>query len=365
MKRALISAAVAVGLLAAGHLAAGTASGDGFVQLLPELTQRQPYGLSVRATEGRYLLGFNSAISNSGDGPLLIEGQRAGTSDPMVARQDVLLDNDDREELSSFGEFRYETAGGHSHWHLDDFSRYELRETTGNHLVAPHTKAGFCLADSTETSAEDLPGEPNAPVFSGSGCAPNHPASLDVSEGISVGYTDIYLAYLEGQHVDLTGVPEGRYLLLHRVDPDGLIKEKDDSNNSASVEIDLRWPAGIDQPPVVQRCTGDSCSPVPGPTSGQPSQQPSPSQTAAQAGIELPRMTWQSARTRARRAVRRRFGNVHPRISCDRVDPHSFDCHVRWARGPFAFRGVVKVGFRATNDGARSFSSTKVKRRRR
>jgi hypothetical protein len=65
-----------------------------------------------------------------------------------------------------------------------------------------------------------------------------------VHEGISPGYGDDYVPTLEGQYVELDGVPAGRYRLVHRVNPTRALREADYSNNSASVLLDLAWRDG-------------------------------------------------------------------------------------------------------------------------
>ena len=53
----------------------------------------------------------------------------------------------------------------------------------------------------------------------------------------------------DGTYV-LTDVPAGRYVLVHRVNPTGELRESSYENNAASVLLELRRPAG--GPPAVQ-----------------------------------------------------------------------------------------------------------------
>src|SRR3954469_20186290 len=80
-------AAIALGGVATRASAAG-------VPLLPDLDQEAPGQLEVAPTVAhghrRWWLGFSSAVSNVGTGPLSIEGHRADRSTPtMVADQVV------------------------------------------------------------------------------------------------------------------------------------------------------------------------------------------------------------------------------------------------------------------------------------
>jgi hypothetical protein len=76
----------------------------------------------------------------------------------------------------------------------------------------------------------------------------------------------VYFANLEGQFVDVTGVPAGEYYLVHRVNADRKLRESDYSNDAASLLIELSWPQGTSQEPSVSVLRGcpntDSC---PGP----------------------------------------------------------------------------------------------------
>jgi hypothetical protein len=90
-------------------------------------------------------------------------------------------------------------------------------------------------------------------VFTG-GCGWDSPQLLTVDEGISVGYGDDYAANLEGQYLPLTGVPDGRYELIHRVNADRRLLERDSGNNAASVRLRLRWQDGVPRITVLKTC---------------------------------------------------------------------------------------------------------------
>ena len=80
---------------------------------------------------------------------------------------------------------------------------------------------------------------------------------MSIREGISIGWGDNYSPHLEGQELDLTELPAGRYVLVHRVNPTRDIRESDYSDNASSLALDLTWPRGRTSPPridVVARC---------------------------------------------------------------------------------------------------------------
>ena len=56
-------------------------------------------------------------------------------------------------------------------------------------------------------------------------------------QGITRGWADIYDWYLPDQYLDVSGIPDGDYVLETIADPDGLLLEADESNNCDSILI--------------------------------------------------------------------------------------------------------------------------------
>ena len=189
-------------------------------ELLPDLDQRPPSQVAVANIGGRYKLGFTSAVDNIGRGPVWIRGTRAGRT--MTVRQLVRVAGGGRESHVDAGVLRYTWSSTHTHWHLIHFERYELRRARDFALVGRDRKSGFCLADHYGTARRARPGRP---FFLGN-CAQGAPGARTVEQGSSVGYTDRYPAHYHGQNVDLTGIPAGIYLLVHRANPDGWLRER-------------------------------------------------------------------------------------------------------------------------------------------
>ena len=97
-------------------------------------------------------------------------------------------------------------------------------------------------------------------------CGQDDPDRSDLTMGISVGYGDNYRAFLDGQSIEVTDIPEGSYYLVHRVNAE--VRESDYSNNAASVLLELRWPNGSDSPPTIT--TLASCADTARCSPGQP-----------------------------------------------------------------------------------------------
>jgi len=229
-------------------------------ELLPDLDQRAPSGLVIVPQGTRWLLGFGSAVDNVGAGPLWIRGRR---TNPRTARMDatqlVPLAGGGVRAYGGVGFLRFDDYPPHHHWHFQPFERYELRRAAGLALVARDRKAGFCLADHYGLAARRVKNF-SGPRFLGS-CGARDRAARSVEEGESVGFTDRYPALFHGQDVDVTDVPAGLYVLVHRANPDGLFKELRYGNDAASVLIRLTRRRGVPQVQVLARCEdGESCS---------------------------------------------------------------------------------------------------------
>lgn len=211
--------------------------------LLPDLVQEPPQNIGVTRVGTRDLLGFRSAVHNAGDGPLIITARRSGTGvRDMAARQTIRRADGTIRTIGGVGHLRYVRSPDHAHWHLMPFERYELRTEDRTAAVVRDQKTGFCLGD--RYRAEPRPvGTVAVPVYVGL-CGKGVPTRLAVTEGISVGWGDDYPAYLDGQHIDVTGLPMGRYVLVHTVNLRGLIVERDRTNNTSSRRIELRRVAG-------------------------------------------------------------------------------------------------------------------------
>lgn len=132
---------------------------------------------AVGATGVRRILRFDTVVMNSGDGDLVV-GDRSDPNNP-------------------FAEF-FEFAPCHGHFHIKDFSVYELLSLDRQLVVAAH-KQGFCMEDSLKYDGAKS---------KGFDCA---------FQGITSGWGDWYFKQLTGQWIDITGVPEGDYIVRVRI----------------------------------------------------------------------------------------------------------------------------------------------------
>ena len=255
--RALVAVTAALALPAA---AAAQEPAD----VLPNLVQAAPSNVGVQTgrDHGRrwFHLGFDSATENRGAGWLRVRGFRTSASVPtMQVDQLVTRSDGSMRTVPGVGFMRYVVHRDHQHWHYVRFARYELRPAGSGARGRRDRKTGFCLGDRYRLSdAAQLPGYEARPGFTGR-CGLRQPDLLEVFEGISTGYGDNYFAQLEGQYVDVTGLPAGRYRLLHTANPTGTLLETDYRDNVAAAVLRLSWPRGKQRRPrvrVLRRCDG-------------------------------------------------------------------------------------------------------------
>jgi hypothetical protein len=213
-------------------------------ELLPDLVQSPPRALTVYRENGRWGLGFLSAVENDGAGPILLEGRRASRSVPTMAVSQLVRRSDG--SVAAYrveGAIRFVRSETHRHWHYLDFERYDIVTPAGALLGRDH-KTGFCLGDRYDAQMSiTLPREPDDPIWTQE-CGRDEPQRLLVRDGISPGYGDDYVPRLEGQWIDITRLPGGRYVLRHRVNAERALRESDYGNDSATVPFVLRWRAG-------------------------------------------------------------------------------------------------------------------------
>ncbi len=260
--RSLIAAALA----ALAVLAPPAAAHPGDV--LPDLDQVAPTGLQVSTLKlgprRVFRLGFESAAANVGPGPLTIHGHRPNrTQTTMAVDQLVSRMLGGPRLVRDVGTMSYVVHPDHRHWHLLGFERYELRGPGSDTAAVRHDrKTGFCLGDRYAIPhARRVPNFNSTPTYPYR-CGLGRPNLLSFVSGISPGWADNYRAQVEGQFIDITDAPSGTHVLVHTVNPDRRISERDYSNNSSSIRFALSWRTGRDKPRirVLRRCpASESC----------------------------------------------------------------------------------------------------------
>ena len=210
-------------------------------ELLPDLVQSPPRALEVYQAGNTWRLTFLSAVENDGGGPMLLVGTRPDESTPAMSVKQLVRSSDGTTSTYPVdGEIRFVQSETHRHWHFLDFERYDILAADGETLGRDE-KTGFCLGDRYNASRSvQIRGEPEQPVWTQE-CGRGQPERLVIREGISPGFGDDYVPRLEGQWIDITDLPAGRYVLRHRVNVERVLRESDYGDNSAEVPFDLTW----------------------------------------------------------------------------------------------------------------------------
>jgi hypothetical protein len=242
-----VAAVVAASLIALASLALpGTAgarpSGKAH---LPDLMTVVPYDVSIKkGPAGEDRLFFSNTIGNIGDGPLELRPENdagtgttdaiqeiythtsAGTKPPLVKLRERLV-----------GTFVFHIA--HHHWHMEDFARYDV------HAIGPDGSTGAMLRSTEKVSFCMLDTDTIDSTLEHYNWGLTHSCGQSNRQGLKVGKGDTYGAWLPDQFVDVTGLPAGTYRLVSTADPvtsrrpRGRLREVDDVNNSASVDVVL------------------------------------------------------------------------------------------------------------------------------
>ena len=188
-------------------------AGDDLALDLPDIIVRQSDLLDndIRVSGGRTLLRLSNGTANAGTGPLYLYGATPGNEDgTQDVRQRVF-----REDGSYFervaGTFVYHPE--HNHIHFEEWAQYRLRRVTGEDgvgdVVAAGQKTSFCILD-LGVYDRSLPDYVSGGFFR---------TCSSTTQGLSVGWIDVYSKSLPGQNIDITDVPDGHYWLESEVDP--------------------------------------------------------------------------------------------------------------------------------------------------
>lgn len=76
---------------------------------------------------------------------------------------------------------------------------------------------------------------------------------------MSVGWGDTYTSNLDGQEIDITGLPNGDYLLEIEVDPLNRIVESNETDNKSTIRVRLSGTNSSNYNVVVLDSDGDGC----------------------------------------------------------------------------------------------------------
>jgi hypothetical protein len=206
--------------------------------LYPDLHALSSYlsGWTINNTGGNTReLAYATGLANGGQGAFDLRATSTVITDPDGTLRQLV----NQRVYQSGGGFVDQFAGyfvyhpTHGHMHFDDMAWGQLRiRTPGNGLgdvVAVGPKTSFCLIDINHYNPS-LPGSPTNSVYN---------SCNNTFQGISVGWNDVYGSSLDGQQIDVTGLPNGDYWLEVVVDPMNHIQEGNEENNTTRIPITI------------------------------------------------------------------------------------------------------------------------------
>ena len=191
-------------------------------------------------------LRFDQVMANRGEGKL--ELKLAIPNDPENTATNAVQEiqtTDGTTYDRIAGSWEYHEA--HGHFHYREFAQARLWQAdshgkrVGSAPVRTGHKVSFCIIDvRIDAWAEegDLPRQYGVPrcLF---------PTEFDdeysyIVSGITRGWADVYDWYLPDQYIEVSGLPDGDYVVESIADPENGIVEEDESNNCFSNVIRLR-----------------------------------------------------------------------------------------------------------------------------
>lgn len=208
--------------------------------LLPDLVPDPPKNVRVLYRNNHRTIEFDTAVANTGDGPLIIQAASRPTGPGQtVDAVQIIMRADGSMCSRPAGTIFFGISG--RRWAYGNMVDFELREgdpLTGKVLI--HTsKTFFCLLDTDPIRASEVrPHQYEA-----------HCEDEIGRMGISAGYKDVYHRVLQGQWIDIdedptTTVVPGDYYLVNVVDPIKTLSEVDPGReaNSSYIRVAIKLP---------------------------------------------------------------------------------------------------------------------------
>jgi lysyl oxidase len=196
--------------------------------LLPDLQTVVPQQLQLVNSQQRELLRLSNGVANTGLGPWQMRPEILQDSSQQKAIQQILDANGNVvREYDGGSIFAYHPA--HKHFHISGVAKFEVHSgsPTGKLVGEGSEKVTSCLIDWIQME----------------GNSPNNQrgytdCDADV-QGITPGWVDQYHMALEGQSIDITGAPPGKYYLVSTANPEGFFLEENTKNDAAWVSFEL------------------------------------------------------------------------------------------------------------------------------
>lgn len=219
IQRVVVAAVVVIGQLV--PTAATAAVSD---TVLPDLGMLPPRDFSIQSRpRGDRWLRFDSIVVNVGAGRFDAYGTPAsGSGDRPVVQRVQLAGGGWSERTTPAGMFY--AGDGHDHWHVRDLQEWTIAFRNGAEVLRRGVKTGFCFWDNYR-----YPGTAT-PLYSGTtSCQEN--AAGTIPMGMTAGWGDEYPSSIAYQFIDISGLPNGEYVVTLTADQRGDFVEANETNN--------------------------------------------------------------------------------------------------------------------------------------
>lgn len=193
-------------------------------------------------------LRFNWSLLNLGEGPFEIRAY-PNNGEGTDAWQ-IVYNGDGTNAAHKVGQAQFSSAHGHTHFRgFEETALYTIgADGRPQTLVRAMAEKGRCAMDNHIVRFGEPGTAPMRYTFPGT-CDQNwnqdpadpvYPNALYFRSGLSAGWIDEYPWFLLDQYIDVTGVPDGRYLIVSRVNDARTVIESNHDNNTAVACVELR-----------------------------------------------------------------------------------------------------------------------------
>lgn len=239
---------VAIGFMLTGPLGSSITAEPQNVPddaLLPDVTPGVPKHLNIHNQQQNEYLRFTNVWANIGPGTLeyepLFPDPDANEGETQDAFQNLYDDEgnfgltDQNIWHQTVSEFIFHDT--HNHWHINDIGEFSVRVdnngvpgdiAVGENGETASIKVGFCITNVFKYNGDESPTSQRIYWDCEVGL-----------QGIQPGWADQYHQSVEGNEIDITGLPNDTYFLVHKWNPANAFVDGDDTNDEAWVKFIL------------------------------------------------------------------------------------------------------------------------------
>ena len=213
--------------------------------LLPDVTPGVPKHLNIHNQQQNESLRFTNVWANIGPGTLeyepLFPDPNANEGETQDAFQNLYDDEgnfgltDQNIWHQTVSEFIFHET--HNHWHINDVGEFSVRVdnngvpgdiAVGDNGETASIKVGFCITNVFKYNGDESPTSQRIYWDCEVGL-----------QGIQPGWADQYHQSVEGNEIDITGLPNDTYFLVHKWNPANAFVDGDDTNDESWVKFIL------------------------------------------------------------------------------------------------------------------------------